>query len=657
MRTDHARRLLGAFLVSLALSSRAGAIDGGSNNAVPYRTPAEIPVDVFFRPAALQAPKLNPAGTQVGMIVHDPQTDTHGLMIYSLADGKRSGLRGGGDYDVSTFSWAGDDRVVFSVARNHLYAWGLYALRVSDTRHIVTLNARDAVRVLGTPLARPDNLLVWIERSAENFGRPGGLLELDLRRDAFSDAGDADNNFRASIPLPPNNDGVLGWLLDRTGEVRYAATHREGVVRLSRRDDGDVWRPIALDPRSDAPLAVDHDAAVLFVAHLTASGTRELRRYDTRDNSLGPVLHADDKYDFGQGGVMFSASDRAMIGLSYARQAMTQIWFNQEDATLQAALDSALPAHHLNRIVSRSRDGRQLLIVSSSDRHPGALYWFDRPAQKLGQLAEFAPWLPEKLMAPVMLMSFKTRDGLQLDGYVTLPLDHAPNKPGPMVVVPHGGPWARDIWGYDALSQFLASRGYIVFRPNYRGSTGYNEQISLRPRMEFRRMHDDVTDGVRALVAAKIADPAHLAIFGSSFGGYLAMAGAAFEPDLYRCAVSFAGVFDWERALRDDRANDNDFRLAWLRRDLGDPKVNREKFDAISPYLHVAQIKCPVFIAHGEEDRNADTSQSRRLVKALAKAGVPHETMFVPDEGHGLAAQKHRTEFFTRLEAFLRRNL
>lgn len=657
MRTDPARRLLGVLFVTLALTARVDAVDNRPEDAAAYRSPAEIPVEVFFRTASLREPKLNPAGTHVGMIVHDPKQDAHGLMIYSLADGKRSGLRGGGEYDVSTFSWAGDERVVFSVAREHLFAWGLYAMSVSDTRRIVTLNRNDAVRVLGTPLARPDNLLVWIERSAQDLGRPGGLLELDLRRDAFNDSGDANNNFVASVPLPPNTDGVLNWLLDRTGEVRYAVAHLDGAVRLFRRDDGDAWRRISLDPRSDTPLAVDSDPAILIVAHLTANGTRELRRHDTRNGSLGPVLHADDKYDFGTGGVMFSASDRKVIGLSYARQAMTQLWFNEEDATLQAALDRALPTQHLNRIVSRSRDGRQLLIVSSSDRHPGALYWFDRKAQKLGQLAEFAPWLPEKLMAPVMLMSFKARDGLQLDGYVTLPLNHQPNQPGPMVVVPHGGPWARDLWGYDALSQFLASRGYIVFRPNYRGSTGYNEQISLRPRMEFRRMHDDVTDGVRALVAAKVADPARLAIFGASFGGYLALAGATFEPGLYRCAATFAGVFDWERMLREDRANDNDFRSAWLRRELGDPKVNREKFDAISPYRHVDQIKCPIFVAHGEEDRNADTDQSRRLVKALAKAGVPHETMFVADEGHGLAGQKHRIEFFTRLEAFLRRHL
>lgn len=656
MSTPLARRIFAAALAA-TLTVRLFAAAPPPSPAKAFAHPAEIPVEHFFRGPALRDPKLNPAGTHVGMLIHEPAKDAHGLMIYALADGKISGTRGGSEYDVAWFSWAGDDRVVFSVARENLYAWGLYAMKASDSRSIVTLNQYDVVRVLGEPHARPDNLLVWIRKSSRNSGRAGGLLELDLRRSAVSRFGETSHNVRSEIPGPSDVSGILGWFRDRAGEVRYALAHRDGVFQLSRRDDKDKWQEIPLNLDRDTPLAVDADPAVLLIAHLADDGSRELRRYDTRTRSLGPVLHKDEKYDFSTGDVVFSADDREVIGLIYPRQATEQVWLKRDDATLQASIDSVLPANRLNRVVSRSRDGQRLLIASSSDRHPGSLYWFDRTTLKLRQLAEVAPWLPEKLMAPVMLMTFKARDGLQLDGYVTLPLNHDSSKPGPMVVVPHGGPWHRDTWGYDAMSQFLASRGYIVFRPNYRGSTGYNEEISLRPRMEFHRMHDDVTDGVRALVAAKIADPSRLAIFGGSFGGYLAMAGAAFEPDLYRCAISFAGVFDVEQMMKDDRSNENNFRLAWFRRELGNPEVDREKFNAMSPYQHVAQIKCPVFVAHGEEDRNADTGQSRRLVRALAKAGVPHETMFVSEEGHGLAALKHRVEFFTRLEAFLKKHL
>lgn len=617
---------------------------------------ADIPVEHFFREPAIAAPRLNPAGTHVAMIVHELDKDARGLLFMSLADGKFTGMRGGGDYDVSNYQWAGDDRVVFSVNREKLYSWGLYAMKVEQPQRVVTLNNFDVVDVLGTPRARPDHVQVYIARSARNEGRPGGLLELDLKRDHTSRFGDSGRNIRDVIPLPPG-DAVRRWFRDRTGEVRYAVAHRGAELSLHRRLPDGKWKPIPISLDRDSPLAVHADPNLLFVAHLADDGARELRTFNTDTGKLGPVLHRDEKYDFSRGSVLYSAADDEVIGLTYARQATEQVWLRDDEAALQQALDRVLPANRLNQIVSRSRDGSRLLVVSSSDRHPGSLFLFDRATMKLRRLTDFAPWLPEKFMAPVMITSFKARDGLRLDAYVTLPPGHVEGKPSPMVVLPHGGPWARDTWGYDAESQFLASRGYVVFRPNYRGSDGYNFEISILPRMEFRKMHDDVTDGVRALIAGKIADPHRIAIFGASFGGYLAVAGAAFEPDLYRCAVSFAGVFDLATMMKDDRSNRNDYRHAWFRRDFGDPKANDERFDAMSPLRHVQAIKAKIFVAHGVEDRNADSAQSRRLVKALKAAGVEHETMFISGEGHGLAAMKNRVEFFRRLEAFLKKHL
>lgn len=619
--------------------------------------PADIPIEAFFRPPLIRQVTLNPAGTHVAMLVHDPGPDTTGLLIQGLADGKTTGVKGDKTFDLSSYTWAGNDRLVFSVARDNLYAWGLYAVARDDTRKVTTLNTRDAVQVLGSPRARPDRLLVWIRRSARDEGRPAGIVEVDLRRDSRAFGQESDANVRASISDPPGVDGVRSWLRDRQGEVRYAIVHRDGELGLRRRD-GDAWTPVAISLDRDQPMAVDRDPKVLLVAHLNAEGRRELRRFDTGDGSLGPVLHTDDKYDFGGGSIRLSPGDDEIVGLAYSRQAPFQVWFREEENELQRALDAVLPTGRVNRITSRSLDGNRMVVLSGSDRHPGSLYLFDRADRRLSQLADLAPWLDPRLLGPVRLLTFKARDGLQLDAYVTLPLDHDPSKPAPLIVLPHGGPWVRDAWGYDPTSQFFASRGYVVFRPNYRGSSGYRAEISIAPRHEFRRMHDDVTDGVHALVAAGIADPKRLAIIGGSFGGYLAVAGAAFEPGLYRCAITINGVFDWERVLREDRANNPDsFRPDWIRRGLGDPKANREKFESLSPIHAVDRIQCPVFVAHGTEDTNADTSQSRRLVRALEKRGVAHEAFFIKEEGHGIGALRNRVELYSRIEAFLRRNL
>ncbi|MBI2814592.1 MAG: S9 family peptidase [Opitutae bacterium] len=648
--------IISARLASVLLFAPLLGLCAPADSAAPPAPthPGEIPVESFFRPRSVRSPQLNPAGTHLALLAHDLKNDANSLAIFSLADMQVKGVRGSTDPNIGAFTWADDERLVFSIVKDNHYAWGLYAANRNDPYRVTTLNSRDVVQVLGVPRQRPDSLLIWVQRDARYDGRDNGVQEIDLRRNQRN-PGDV-MNVRHSIPIPRGYAGVRRWLRDRQGEIRYAAAHSKGRISLLRRDD-DKWAPVAIDLALDEPLAVDTDPNILFVAHRNATGARDLMRFNTTDGSHGPVLYSDEKYDFGEGTVHYSAAEKEIIGLVYARQAPEQVWLRDEEAALQRRIDAALPPNHLNLIASRSRDGKRLIIRSSSDRHPGSLYLFDRDKLQLKELTAVAPWLPERLMAPVRLMTYKARDGLKLDGYVTLPLGHDESKPGPVIVLPHGGPWHRDVWGYDPESQFYASRGYIVFRPNYRGSTGYNDEISHRPRMEFRRMHDDVTDGVRALVAAKIADPAHLAIVGASFGGYLAVAGAAFEPGLYQCAVSYAGVFDVKTMMKDDRDNDNVFRRDWFRRELGDPEKNREKFEAMSPLHSVDKIKVPLFIAHGTEDNNADTEQSHRLVKALKKAGVPHEAMFIPGESHGLAELKHRVDYFTRVEAFLKKHL
>jgi dipeptidyl aminopeptidase/acylaminoacyl peptidase len=406
------------------------------------------------------------------------------------------------------------------------------------------------------------------------------------------------------------------------------------------------------------PLAVDVDPDVLFIARLNEQGLRELVRLNTLDGTTGPALHTDSKYDFSDAGVRYSGDEKNVISLVYSRQALTQVWLREEDRALQESIDAALPAGHLNIVTSRSRDGSSLIISSSSDRNPGTVYLFKPKAGTLSVVGELAPWLPEKLLSPVQLITFKTRDGLSLDGYVTLPVGYIPGKARPTIILPHGGPWMRDAWGFNPEAQFFASRGYVVFQPNYRGSSGYNAAISMTPRAEFRRMHDDVTDGARTLIKAGIADPAHMAIVGGSFGGYLALCGAAFEPDFYRCAVTIAGVFDWDRVIREAKTYDTEsYRHDWLARTLGDPRKERAKFEAMSPFASVGQIRIPVFVAHGEADPIADSSQSHRLVKALAKNGIPYETLFQRDEGHGFYSLKNRVELYERIELFLKKNL
>ena len=642
---------LGCFLLL------GGGLAAGTNDQRKPGSPAELTAEDFFRPPAIVSARLNPAGTHLAYLVHEPDTDSTGLRVLDLAAKRAVGLPGTKIYDLRDFDWVDDERLVFTLTRDNFYATGLFITHRDLAGRPAIVNGRDAVSVLGSPEARPDNLLVWVRQSARDLGRPGALVEVNLRRKS-EEGFDADPKVISStVELPPG-EGVRGWLTDRAGEVRYALSHQNGRLSLYRRETDRSWTRLTVDLDQTDPLGVDTDPDVLFVARLTATGLRELVRLNTRTGAAGPVLHTDEKYDFSNGRIQFAGDSKEPLNLGYPRQAPIQVPFTPREAALQKAIDAALPAGRINLIVNRSRDGSRLVVRSSSDRHPGTLYLLEPQAGRANPVANLAPWLPEPLLAPVRVTSYKTRDGLQLDAYVTLPLSHSVGQPAPMIVLPHGGPWVRDQWGYDPGSQFFASRGYVVFRPNYRGSAGYHADISLKPRMEFRKMHEDVTDGVQAMIRSGLADPARIAIIGGSFGGYLAVCGAAFEPDLYRCAITIAGVFDWDRALREARRNDPEsYRYDRLLRELGDPKTNREKFAAMSPLLAADKIKIPVFVAHGGEDKIVDSDQSRRLVRTLKQNGTPVETMFEKEEGHGFYTLKNRVELYERIESFLKKHL
>lgn len=310
-------------------------------------------------------------------------------------------------------------------------------------------------------------------------------------------------------------------------------------------------------------------------------------------------------------------------------------------------------------VIIDSNDAETLfLVVTYSDRHPPVYHWVDTAKKSAGLIKTSQPWIDPARMRPMQILRYKTRDGRQLDAYVTLPEGASKTKPAPLVVLPHGGPWVRDNWGYNGEVQFLASRGYIVLQPNYRGSTGYDWNFPLEDQWAFRKMHDDVTDATKMLIASGLADPSRVAIMGGSFGAYLALSGVAHEPSLYRCAVTIAGVFDWSTVLKSKKYDQFDNpTYGRLLRNLGDPETHREKFDEISPLRHVANIRVPVFVAHGKEDRVAEASESRRLVNELEKHRVPHEKLFVSGEGHGMGHLKNQIELYNRIESFLAKHL
>jgi len=260
-------------------------------------------------------------------------------------------------------------------------------------------------------------------------------------------------------------------------------------------------------------------------------------------------------------------------------------------------------------------------------------------------------------MSPTYAVKYAARDGLLIRGYLTVPAGH-PMKGLPLVLLPHGGPWVRDVWGFNSLVQLLASRGYAVLQMNYRGSRGYGSAFGLKGRREIGRgIQHDIEDGARWAIAAGVADPQRLAVVGSSYGGYSALFAAGHSPGLYRCAVSIAGVTDWLAIFK--RGEQEEYRFArqrWLE-EIGDPEEDEEQLRAISPVAFADRITAPVLVIQGKEDRVVPPRQARDLLRALERAGAEPESLFLSGEGHSINGERARREMFERLVQFLERHL
>jgi len=254
-------------------------------------------------------------------------------------------------------------------------------------------------------------------------------------------------------------------------------------------------------------------------------------------------------------------------------------------------------------------------------------------------------------------VKYQARDGLVIHGYLTVPVGYEPKKL-PLVVMPHGGPWARDTWGFSPMVQLLANRGYAVLQINYRGSTGYGDELFQQAKREIGgKIQDDIEDATRWAIAAGVADPARIAIFGMSYGGYSALFALGHNPELYRCGISAAGVTDWPGIYEDSDVSDSKAARAYWREQIGDPGKDMTRLAAISPVNFADKIVAPVLIIQGEEDQRVPEDQAKRMIAALTRAGHPPEQNLVKDLGHSFGTEKQKAKLYQQVVAFLEKHL
>ncbi|HLP02905.1 MAG TPA: alpha/beta fold hydrolase [Opitutaceae bacterium] len=659
-----------AFALLPGPSSAAEKTDLSRTTPVPRDQP--IPIGDFFRPSLLRSPEINDDGTFVAALITNGEDRTD-LLLCDLKKNTANVLQGSNERDIYDTTWLSGNYLVFQTASEKIYGNGLTVVRADDLLNPYSLIQYCNASIIALPEADRLRPLIWMREDPFTDGLDGEPMIVDAKLDAGAtpNLNSAASTWSDCVIVRKANDKHVlkryakpgdipsGYVADKDGQLAFAVSCDNNGKLALHELSGEKWTKLALDLDEIDIMGPGEKPGELLVQGPRQDGKpRDLLFLDARSGTAGEALYSDSGYDF-DGWVYRTPRSHMVAGYVCHQLVPKSVWFSEFYRGIQSLLDNQFKGQ-IARIVGSDRNEQHFLIVTYSDRHPATYHLLDitkQPAQ-LGLFKQSAPWLDPERMRPMSAIKYKTRDGRQLDAYLTLPAGASKQAPAPLVVLPHGGPWVRDNWGFDSEVQFLASRGYAVLQPNYRGSTGYDWMFPVSDQWAFRKMHDDVTDAVKTALKTGIIDTDRIAIMGTSFGGYLAVSGVAYEPELYRCAVTVSGVFDWAADLK--RMKYNQFEnphYAYARRKLGDPEKQKAYFDSISPIGHLEQVCVPVFVAHGKEDWVVSVNESRNLISELKKRDVPVEVYLPSGEGHGMYYLKNEIELYSRIEAFLAKNM
>lgn len=603
--------------------------------------PPLIPREVLFGNPERAEPKLSPDGTRLAYLA--PRDGVLNVWVGPLTGEGFVPVTRDTERGVRVYSWAHDGRhLLYLQDVGGDENWRLFKVD-PDTEVVQDLTPFQDVQVqiVSHTKRRPHELLIAMNR---DDARLHDVYHVDLRTNQLS-----------RVAKNPGN--VSQWVADADLNVRAAlgSTDAGGTELLIRGGSSDaLTKLIEWDPEdalASGPVAFTLDGRSLYLLDSRGRDAARLVRLDL-ESGESHVVAADPHYDVSD--VMIQPDTREIQMVSFVKERQQHLVLDRKIAIDIAAIRNLNPGDFA--IISRTHGDDHWLVTFTEDRRPVSYYAYDR-REKKGTFLFFArPDLAEYALAPMEPISLTARDGLTLHGYLTLPIGVG-RESLPMVLNVHGGPWHRDVWGYDPESQWLANRGYAVLQVNFRGSTGYGKEfLNAGDREWGGRMHDDLVDAVRWALDQGIADPERVAIYGGSYGGYAALVGATFTPKLFRCAVDIVGPSNLISFIETIPPYWTNY-LSMIRRRVGDPESDADFLKSRSPLFHVDNIKIPMLIAQGANDPRVKQSESEQIVAAMREKGIDHEYLLFADEGHGFAKPENRLKFYAAAEKFLAKHL
>ncbi|MFN2499021.1 MAG: alpha/beta fold hydrolase [Pyrinomonadaceae bacterium] len=457
-----------------------------------------------------------------------------------------------------------------------------------------------------------------------------------------------------------NTERITSWVFDLKDQLRLATRSADnGDTEVLRVDDNVFTKVYSCNVfESCGPVRYHKDGKRVYF--LTNKGDIDLTRLVLFEPATGKeeLVESDPlkRVDFGN--ASFSEVTEDLIATSYEDDRERIYWKDKNFEADYNLLKKKLPGREIG-FTSRTKDERLWLIVANSDTEPGERYLFDRQTKKLTLQYRIREKLNRDYLAPMTAVRYKSSDGLEIPAYLTLPKMTGPAKNLPAIILPHGGPWGRDSWGYDGLAQFLANRGYAVLQSNFRASTGYGKKFLDSGNKQWGgKMQDDLTWGVKYLISEGIADAKRVGILGGSYGGYATLAGATFTPDLYAAAVDIVGPSNLITLLETIPPYWESIRKLFYAR-MGDPATpeGRAQMERQSPLNFADKIKTPLLVIQGANDPRVNKREADQIVIALRDRGFPVEYVVAPDEGHGFARPVNNMAVFAASEKFLAKYL
>jgi dipeptidyl aminopeptidase/acylaminoacyl peptidase len=570
-----------------------------------------------------------------------PYKNRMNIFIQKLGSADTKRLTSNEDRDIWQYDWKGSSRLVYLQDSGGDENFHLFAVEMSGGNPVdLTPFEEVRVRILSPMESHETDMLIEMnKRDPQRFD----LYRLNVATGELS-------------VVAESRDAATSWTVDHDYQVRVASeTDGVNTAIFYREDDQSEYvKKLDLSYKDTfEPLFFTPDNRHLYALSNLNRDKQAFVKYDLAKNRELEVAFEHPEADVTE--AYFSPTRKVPTDLWYMTWKWERHSFDPLMDEVHAKMEARFPNHN---VWDDDFDSAENLFIFHvyNDRSRGSYYLYERSTDSITKLADLSPWIKEEHLAEMKPISYQSRDGLTIHGYLTLPKGRKA-KDLPVVVHPHGGPWARDTWDYNPVVQFLANRGYAVFQMNFRGSTGYGKEFWQASFKQWgRAMQDDISDGVRWLVDEGIADPERICIFGGSYGGYATLAGVTFTPDLYACGVDYVGVSNMFTFMDTIPPYWVPFRNMWYEM-VGDPEKDKELLTAISPVFHVDQIKAPLLVAHGSNDPRVKQAESDQIVNALRSRGIDVKYIVKENEGHGFRNEENRFEFYREMEKFLDKHL